>query len=156
MAKRGQGRPRKEIHLATGSSPPVKALTGTGLLMEISLAEVKDSGMEAITGDGSPGVLVNKVAIKPTSGVVMNDVNPPIVSGNPTMWFGSNSQLSREPVALEILIQETQVSNEGPRASTGMTLTFKPLTVVDGRPVVMLETPEIDKQTTDWDNAIVV
>ncbi|KAF3655978.1 hypothetical protein T459_15109 [Capsicum annuum] len=40
--------------------------------------------------------------------------------------------------------------------STGMTLNFKPPTIIDARTVVILETPEIEKQTHEWNNALVV
>lgn len=32
-------------------------------------------------------------------------------------------------------------------ATTGMPLTFKPPSIIDGRPIVVLETPEVAKQT---------
>ncbi|KAF3664591.1 putative vacuolar amino acid transporter 1-like [Capsicum annuum] len=40
--------------------------------------------------------------------------------------------------------------------STGMTLNFKPPTIIDARTVVILEAPEIEKQTHKWNNALVV
>ncbi|PHU12105.1 hypothetical protein BC332_19035 [Capsicum chinense] len=40
--------------------------------------------------------------------------------------------------------------------SSGMTLNFKPPTVIDDKPVVILEAPEIVKQKLKWNNALAV
>uniref|UniRef100_A0A0V0HCQ1 Putative ovule protein n=1 Tax=Solanum chacoense TaxID=4108 RepID=A0A0V0HCQ1_SOLCH len=41
-------------------------------------------------------------------------------------------------------------------ATTGMPLSYNPPKIIDGRPVVVLEAPEIAKQTDEWNNALVV
>jgi len=40
--------------------------------------------------------------------------------------------------------------------STGMSLTYNPPKKIVGQPVIVLEAPEIAKQTDEWNNALVM
>ncbi|XP_060217285.1 uncharacterized protein LOC132644699 [Lycium barbarum] len=167
MAKRGRGRPRKDLmELLPAVAPDRHREESNGKGATLKSPAVGEGESATKNLNRTPAATVVSVPIPPV--VEMGSTSPPLHTGqsvepNAVLLEGTTMEKEQKDLPPEEYADEEGGRNnwaslfaKNRTATSGLPLTYIPPTIINGKPMVVLEDVELEKKTNEWQNALVV